>query len=103
MLAEEVRKLTDETKKARLLIETHDQDFYNVKETVPETIDTTSRIHTLEDFTLAFLGLAYVVAVVMLLFLYVMMAPNRGTALVQGLIMSCLITLLFIMLLYYFA
>ena len=103
MLTEEIRRLTDENQRARQLIETHDQDFYDVKETLPETLDTSVRIRTIEDYTLSFLALSYAVAVVMLLFLYVALAPNRGTAFVQGSIIAAMVTCLMVLLVYYFA
>ena len=86
------------------VVESSNQDFYDVKQTLPaEPLVSRNKIRTLEDYTLAFLLISYLFMITLLIYLYVYFAPDRLQALGRGLSAAFLLTILCALLLYYFA
>jgi hypothetical protein len=102
-LKKEKDTLNDEIRKSTAIIEKNNQDFYDVKQTVPDPYPAENKIHTIEDYTLGFLTISYVFMVSMLVYLYVLFAPNRWAAFGRGVMLSVLLTLFLVLLAYYFA
>lgn len=102
-LKKEKEELNDEIQKSTAIIEKNNQDFYDVKQTVPDPYPSENKIHTLEDYTLGFLTISYLFMVSMLVYLYVMFAPDRWVAFGRGVMLSVLLTLFMVLLAYYFS
>lgn len=101
-LKQEENALNEEIKKGAAIIEKNNQDFYDVKQTLPETYNANNKLHTIEDYTLGFLSVAYLFMVTMLIYLYVTFAENRWVAFGRSSLMTILLTLFLALLLYYF-
>lgn len=101
-LKNEEKTLNEEIKKGAAIIEKNNQDFYDVKQTLPEIYNANNKLHTIEDYTLGFLSVSYLFMVTMLIYLYVMFAENRWAAFGRSSLMTLLVTLFLALLLYYF-
>jgi hypothetical protein len=94
-------KLRDEIDKKEAIIERSNRDFTDVKETLPET-QPKKVLHFIEDYTLAFLTIAYLFMIVALIYIYTITSDNKVTAALQGIVSSIFLTIFFYIILYYF-
>ena len=62
-------KLLTQVDKDEAIIERSNRDFSDVKDTLPET-QTTKVLHFIEDYTLAFLSMAYLFMLVSIIYIY---------------------------------
>lgn len=103
-LKKEKETLTGEIKQHQTqIVDSTNQDFYDVKQTLSDPIVSPNKIHTIEDYTLAFLVISYLFMVTLMVYLYVYFAPDRGPALGRALAAAVLVTIFCGLLLYYFA
>ena len=99
--------LKEDIYKKEAIVERSDRDFSDVKNTLPET-QPKKALHFLEDYTMAFLVMAYLFMMIALNYLYATETKNTEnqtfnfTALLQGLFGSVIITIFLSIILYYF-
>ena len=99
--------LKEDIYKKEAIVERSDRDFSDVKNTLPET-QTKTALHFLEDYTMAFLVMAYLFMMIALNYLYATETKNTEnqtfnfSALLQGLFGSVIITIFLSIILYYF-
>lgn len=100
--------IKDRIIKNEAIIERSNRDFSDVKDTLPETQPKTL-LHFIEDYTLAFLVMAYLFMLIALNYLYYVSsqvqytASFNYTALLRGIFGSGIITVIMGIILYYIA
>ena len=103
--------LKDRITKSDAIIERSNRDFSDVKETVPEP-EPKKLLHFIEDYTVAFLGMAYLFMLVALNYLYVRTQSTQLTeatqsinyvAILRGIFGSGIITVIAGIIFYYVA
>lgn len=93
--------LDEEIKKQESIVNRVNRDFTDVRNQLPETIPD-KRLHFIEDYTLAILGISYLFMILIALHTYVLKSEEAWTmSLLRGLMYSVLISLIMGMIVYY--
>lgn len=90
---------TDISKK-EAIIERNNRDFSDVKQALPEQ-ETPKSLHFIEDYTLAFLSIAYFFMLVVCIYLYTISSNDMLPAFGKALLMGVFATIFSGMILYY--
>ena len=93
-------KLDAEINEQHAIIDRGNLYFTDVKNTMPETLKKT-KLHVIEDYTLAVLMMAYLLMALAALYVYVISAPEMTTALVKGFMYLVIVSAMGWMVLYY--
>jgi hypothetical protein len=94
--------LREQIDKKEAIIERSNRDFSDVKNTLPET-QPKKVLHFIEDYTLAFLSIAYLFMIVALIYIYTITSDNKITAALQGIVSSIFLSIFLYIILYYFS
>jgi hypothetical protein len=95
-------KLGVDIDKKEAVIERSNRDFTDVKDSLPET-QPKKVLHYIEDYTLAFLTIAYLFMIVAAIYVYTLTSEFKVTAILQGIISSSFLTCFLFIILYYFS
>ena len=101
-LQKKKEELEEDIRQKEAMIQRTNQDFTDVKDNLPETLEE-QRIQFIEDYTLLFLSLSYVFMVVSAIVYYVALSPTPWDTLGRSLGYSLVGTLLAGILLYVIA
>jgi len=97
------KTLTDELDKQRATIERANRDFTDLKDTLPEKLPN-SHIHFIEDYTLLFVFIAYVFMLIACIYLYTQITTDETAIMITKIVIgTIMVTIFFMMLLYYVA
>jgi len=94
-------KLLTQVDKDEAIIERSNRDFSDVKDTLPET-QTTKVLHFIEDYTLAFLSMAYLFMLVSIIYIYTIQSEAMLAGFFKASIGGVIFTIFFYALLYLF-
>jgi hypothetical protein len=95
-------KLSDNINKNEAIIERSNRDFTDIKDTLPET-QPKKVLHFIEDYTLAFVTIAYLFMIVAAIYVYTLTSEFKGIAILQGIVSSAFLTCFMYIALYYFS
>ena len=99
-MLQQKKELEDELKRKDGIVQRMNQDFTDVRDALPETIEH-QKVRFIEDYTMMILWLSYAFMVLAAIALYVTFSEERLPALGKGLGVSGFITLLLGILFYY--
>lgn len=94
-------KLLSQVDKDEAIIERSNRDFSDVKDTLPEP-QTTKVLHFIEDYTLAFLSIAYLFMIISIIYIYTLQSEAMLTGFIKASIGGILFTILFYAIIYLF-
>ena len=94
--------LEQDLKEKEALIQRANQDFSDVKDTLPETLDK-KRVQFVEDYTIAFLSLSYLFMMLSAIVWYVSLAEQKMAAVFKAIGYSALTTIVAGIILYLIA
>jgi hypothetical protein len=93
-------KLVKEVEKGEAIIGKANRDFSDVKDSIPQP-QSTKTLHFIEDYTLAFLTLAYLFMVIAGIYVFTIISENKLVAFGKSFVASLFLTMFLFMLLYY--
>lgn len=99
-LQKQKEDLRKEIQKKEAIVQKTNRDFSDVRDTLPER-QNPSKLHFIEDYTLAILSMAYLFLIIACNYWYVFDAPVVWWGLLQGIGTSIVVTMIGLMLLYY--
>lgn len=82
------------------IIDRSNRDFSDVKDSLPESLPTKT-LNFIEDYTLAFLTLAYLFMIIAGIYVYTIISENKLVAFGKAFVASLFLTMFLFMLLYY--
>ena len=92
-------KLLKGLEKKEALVERTERDFIDTREAMPEKLKA-SKLNTIEDYTLAIMSIAYLFAVIALIYMYVSNSDAKMKAIGTGVIGAVIITIFLFTVLY---
>jgi hypothetical protein len=98
-LVDKKEKLLKGLEKKEAIVERTERDFIDTRESMPEKLKP-SRLNTIEDYTLAFLSIAYLFAVIALIYMYVSNSEVKGKAIGMGIIGAIIASMFLFTILY---
>jgi Icc-related predicted phosphoesterase len=99
-LKQERDQLRDNIDKKEVIIQKNNRDFSDVKDTLPE-IQPNQKIRVIEDYTVAFLTISYLFMGIAFIYFYTATSTEKINAFFKALLIFIIISLIFLLILYY--
>jgi hypothetical protein len=92
--------LRNEIDKQEAIIERSNRDFSDVKDTIPEP-QPKKMLRFIEDYTLAFLVIAYLFMIIAIIYTYTILSEFKGIAFIKAVVSSIFLSIFLFMILQY--
>ena len=99
-LTETKNELEADIRKKDAIINRTNRDFTDVKDTLPQTQEKKA-LNVIEDYTMALLAITYLFMIIAYIAWYTSTSTEKVSGLIQAIVSSIVVTMLFILLLYY--